>query len=230
MANDNEIKDSVKLTEAVEKQKDATKELTKAINSASELLKKFGTKQKEYTKDAKAQTKATDELAKSVGKLKENTNSLKEAFGDVKTVTLGIIGADALKVSGSMLQNIFKLESGLHRTLILAGKGKKEIKEYKNIYKDLSATMGATYEQSKKIVSKFAELQFEGTGKELKKAAESTYALSKAYGLNEEEIAANTVELQKWGGLSASTTTAMYADIMKVSKANGLTRNGVQAI
>lgn len=58
MANDNEIKDSVKLTEAVEKQKDATKELTKAINSASELLKKIWNKTKRIYKRCKSTDKS----------------------------------------------------------------------------------------------------------------------------------------------------------------------------
>ena len=228
--NKDEIKNTKNIEEAIKQQTDATKKLADVTKNAMNLLKKFGEAQAGNTNATKKHKKAVDELSESVKDLEKNSYKLKQVLSDSKDVFFGVFGVESIKVTGSLVKNVFKLESELHRSLVLAGKGKKEIKEYKNSYKELSASMGATYEESKKIVSKFAELQYVGSKQDLDKVTKSTYALSKAYGLNADEVASNSVELQKWGGLSADTTTAMYADIMKVSKATGLTKNGVTAV
>ena len=90
--------------------------------------------------------------------------------------------------------------------------------------------MGATQEDAQKVVKTLAELQYLGSAKEIESAAEASYGLARAFGISHEEVTQNTVELQKWGQVSAKTTTAMYADLMKVAQANGLTKNGVNAI
>ena len=183
------------------------------------------------------QVKNAEKMVKYTTKTKEELgvlNKLTKTFGDnlsniVNTFTainLANIGSNLLDTA----KNMTTLNSELHRSVINAGKGVEGLKAYKDISVSLSRELGATFEEASKVTQILATKQYAGTTEDIKNAADSSFLLAKAFGLTEEEITNNTVELQKWGGISAATTTAMYTDIMKVAQANGLTKEAVSAI
>ena len=209
---------------------DTLKEKTKATDELSNATKRFKREQQESNKTTK---KATDLLKDSIAQADAFKDSLEKTTDGLKKLMKVNIAFSATGVATALIGTATKMlaiNSELHRTVINAGKGVESLKAYKNASADLSKSMGATFEEANKVVKKLAELQYLGTPGEIQNAAEASYGLARAFGLDHEAVTANTVELQKWGQVSAKTTTAMYADIMKVAQANGLTKDAVNAI
>jgi hypothetical protein len=209
---------------------DTLKEKTKATEELSNATKRF---KKEQQESNKATKKATELLKDRIAQEDAFTDILEKTTDGLKKLMKVNIAFSATGVATALIGTATKMiaiNSELHRTVINAGKGVESLKAYKNASADLSISMGATFEEANKVVKKLAELQYLGTPGEIQNAAEASYGLARAFGLDHEAITANTVELQKWGQVSAKTTTAMYADIMKVAQANGLTKDAVNAI
>lgn len=201
----------------------AAKELNSIMTILSKEAEKLGIKQKDINKCLKEYNKQLDDAA---GKYKTLGERIKESA----TFASGLVGANKILEWQGMVSEMVKTNSELHRSVINAGKGAEALNLYKSTAVQLSTELGATHEAANSIVKTLTDKQFLGTSDQISKAAKSTYALSRAFGINEKEVAENTVELQKWGQVSADTTTAMYADILKVAQANGLTKEGVQDV
>ena len=201
----------------------AAKELNSIMTILSKEAEKLGVKQKDINKCLKEYNKQLDDAA---GKYKTLGERIKESA----TFASGLVGANKILEWQGMVSEMVKTNSELHRSVINAGKGAEALNLYKSTAVQLSTELGATHEAANSIVKTLTDKQFLGTSDQISKAAKSTYALSRAFGINEKEVAENTVELQKWGQVSADTTTAMYADILKVAQANGLTKEGVQDV
>ena len=184
----------------------------------------------EYIETLKKTKKHTDALTKSTESFEKALSTVKNSANNVSDIVLGLQLNSVADQLGSMAKKMFSLNSELHRTLINAGKSKTEVKEFKSLTNELSASLGATHEQANKITKELAKGQYAGTAKDIKTAAEASFGLAKAFGISEEEVTKNTIELQKWGQVSANTTKAMYTDLMKVAQANGLTKEGVQEV
>ena len=188
--------------------------------------------------------KASQVLTENIRKMETETtknrkamDGLNKAWKDLKSTasdTTKILG-DILKIGVTfqlvtVAKKMIEVNSELHRTIVNSGKGAEALKTFKNTAIELSTELGATHENANKIVKILAEKQFAGSAKEIKEAASASYELGRAFDIDYEEVTKNTVELQKWGQVSTKTTTAMYADMMKVAQANGLTKEGVTAI
>ncbi len=211
---------------------DETKKRKKAIDELKKATKEFNKEQEKEEKQTKANTSAiknaNDALKDFNNRISDTTGAFKDLYLKDMVLTGGIIGLGSKLIEAATKMLIFNSE--LHRTVINAGKGTAGVEAYSKTVVNLGKSMGATQEDAQKIVKTLAELQYLGTAKEIERASEASYGLARAFNINHEEVAQNTVELQKWGQVSAETTTAMYADLMKVAQANGLTKNGVKAI
>ena len=211
---------------------DETKKRKKAIDELKKATKEFNKEQEKEEKQTKANTSAiknaNDALKDFNSRIADTTGAFKDLYLKDMVLTGGIIGLGSKLIEAATKMLTFNSE--LHRTVINAGKGTAGVEAYSKTVVNLGKSMGATQEDAQKIVKTLAELQYLGTAKEIERASESSYGLARAFNINYEEVAQNTVELQKWGQVSAETTTAMYADLMNVAQANGLTKNGVKAI
>ena len=209
-----------------------TKKNKKAIDELTDAIKNYNKEREKEEKRIKASGSALEKLSKAYDKFNDNigdtTDALKSLYVKDAVLMSGIVGLGSalIKTATSMLN----FNSGLYRTVINAGKGTAGVEAYSKTVVNLGQSMSATQEDAEKIVKTLAEFQYLGTAKEIESAAEASYGLARAFGIEHEEVAQNTVELQKWGQVSAKTTTAMYADLMKVAQANGLTKGGVKAI
>jgi hypothetical protein len=218
----------IKQAERIQKITKEIEELTgKKINgnlrNASQALKDYGKK----TEEIESTGRKINKNLKMQNELLQTANS---TVGNSVNILADITKIGSIFALGSIAKKMLELNSELHRAVINAGKGVEALAAYKNMASNLSIEMGATQEQAEKLVKVLAERQYAGTTKDIGEAARASYGLARAFGLNVEEVANNTVELQKWGQVSAKTTTAMYADIMKVAQANGLTKEGVKSI
>lgn len=211
---------------------DETKKRKKAIDELKKATKEFNKEQEKEEKQTKANTSAIknakDALKDFNSRITDTADAFKTLYLKDMVLTGGIIGLGSKLIEAAAKMLTFNSE--IHRTVINAGKGVAGVEAYSKTVVNLGKSMGATQEDAQKIVKTLAELQYLGTAKEIERASEASYGLARAFGINHEEVAQNTVELQKWGQVSAETTTAMYADLMKVAQANGLTKNGVKAI
>ena len=211
---------------------DETKKRKKAIDELKKATKEFNKEQEKEEKQTKANTSAIknakDALKDFNSRITDTADAFKTLYLKDMVLTGGIIGLSSKLIEAATKMLTFNSE--IHRTVINAGKGVAGVEAYSKTVVNLGKSMGATQEDAQKIVKTLAELQYLGTAKEIERASEASYGLARAFGINHEEVAQNTVELQKWGQVSAETTTAMYADLMKVAQANGLTKNGVKAI
>ena len=211
---------------------DETKKRKKAIDELKKATKEFNKEQEKEEKQTKANTSAiknaNDAFKDFNNRIADTTGAFKDLYLKDMVLTGGIIGLGSKLIEAATKMLIFNSE--LHRTVINAGKGTAGVEAYSKTVVNLGKSMGATQEDAQKIVKTLAELQYLGTAKEIERASEASYGLARAFNINHEEVAQNTVELQKWGQVSAETTTAMYADLMNVAQANGLTKNGVKAI
>lgn len=211
---------------------DETKKGKKAIDELKKATKEFNKEQEKEEKQTKANTSAIKKAKDALGDFKDRvgdtTDALKNLYAKDAVLMGGIVGlgSSLIKTATSMLT----FNSELHRTVINAGKGAAGAEAYSKTVVNLGKSMSATQEDAEKIVKTLAEFQYLGTDKEIESAAEASYGLARAFNIEHEEVAQNTVELQKWGQVSAKTTTAMYADLMKVAQANGLTKGGVKAV
>ena len=211
---------------------DETKKRKKAIDELKKATKEFNKEQEKEGKQTKANTSAiknaTDALKDFNNNIGDTTDALKGLYLKDMVLAGGILGLGKALIDTAV--KILTFNSELHRTVINAGKGAAGVEAYSKTVVNLGKSMGATQEDAQKVVKTLAELQYLGTAKEIESAAEASYGLARAFGISHEEVTQNTVELQKWGQVSAQTTTAMYTDLMKVAQANGLTKNGVSAI
>ena len=211
---------------------DETKKRKKAVDELKKATKEFNKEQEKEGKQTKANTSAiknaTDALKDFNNSMGDTTDALKGLYLKDMVLAGGILGLGKALIDTAT--KILTFNSELHRTVINAGKGAVGVEAYSKTVVNLGKSMGATQEDAQKVVKTLAELQYLGSAKEIESAAEASYGLARAFGISHEEVAQNTVELQKWGQVSAQTTTAMYADLMKVAQANGLTKNGVSAI
>ena len=211
---------------------DKTKKNKKAIDELTDAIKNYNKEREKEEKRIKANGSALEKLSKAYDNFNDNigetTDALKTLYVKDAVLMGGIagLGSKLIKTATSMLD----FNSGLYRTVINAGKGTAGVEAYSKTVVNLGKSMSATQADAEKIVKALAEFQYLGTDKEIESAAEASYGLARAFGIEHEEVAQNTVELQKWGQVSAKTTTAMYADLMKVAQANGLTKGGVKAI
>lgn len=211
---------------------DELKKRKKAIDELKKATKEFNKEQEKEGKQTKANTSAiknaTDALKDFNNNIGDTTDALKGLYLKDMVLAGGILGLGKALIDTAV--KILTFNSELHRTVINAGKGAAGVEAYSKTVVNLGKSMGATQEDAQKVVKTLAELQYLGSAKEIESAAEASYGLARAFGISHEEVTQNTVELQKWGQVSAKTTTAMYADLMKVAQANGLTKNGVSAI
>ena len=211
---------------------DELKKRKKAVDELKKATKEFNKKQEKEGKQTKANTSAiknaTDALKDFNNNIGDTTDALKVLYLKDMVLAGGILGLGKALIDTAV--KILTFNSELHRTVINAGKGAAGVEAYSKTVVNLGKSMGATQEDAQKVVKTLAELQYLGSAKEIESAAEASYGLARAFGISHEEVTQNTVELQKWGQISAKTTTAMYADLMKVAQANGLTKNGVSAI
>ena len=211
---------------------DELKKRKKAVDELKKATKEFNKEQEKEGKQTKANTSAiknaTDALKDFNNNIGDTTDALKVLYLKDMVLAGGILGLGKALIDTAV--KILTFNSELHRTVINAGKGAAGVEAYSKTVVNLGKSMGATQEDAQKVVKALAELQYLGSAKEIESAAEASYGLARAFGISHEEVAKNTVELQKWGQVSAQTTTAMYADLMKVAQANGLTKNGVSAI
>ena len=211
---------------------DELKKRKKAVDELKKATKEFNKEQEKEGKQTKANTSAiknaTDALKDFNNNIGDTTDALKGLYLKDMVLAGGILGLGKALIDTAV--KILTFNSELHRTVINAGKGAAGVEAYSKTVVNLGKSMGATQEDAQKVVKTLAELQYLGSAKEIESAAEASYGLARAFGISHEEVTQNTVELQKWGQVSAKTTTAMYADLMKVAQANGLTKNGVNAI
>ena len=211
---------------------DELKKRKKAVDELKKATKEFNKEQEKEGKQTKANTSAiknaTDALKDFNNNIGDTTDALKGLYLKDMVLAGGILGLGKALIDTAV--KILTFNSELHRTVINAGKGAAGVEAYSKTVVNLGKSMGATQEDAQKVVKTLAELQYLGSAKEIESAAEASYGLARAFGISHEEVTQNTVELQKWGQVSAQTTTAMYADLMKVAQANGLTKNGVSAI
>ena len=211
---------------------DELKKRKKAVDELKKATKEFNKEQEKEGKQTKANTSAiknaTDALKDFNNNIGDTTDALKVLYLKDMVLAGGILGLGKALIDTAV--KILTFNSELHRTVINAGKGAAGVEAYSKTVVNLGKSMGATQEDAQKVVKTLAELQYLGSAKEIESAAEASYGLARAFGISHEEVTQNTVELQKWGQVSAQTTTAMYADLMKVAQANGLTKNGVKAI
>ena len=211
---------------------DELKKRKKAVDELKKATKEFNKEQEKEGKQTKANTpsikNATDALKDFNNNIGDTTDALKGLYLKDMVLAGGILGLGKALIDTAT--KILTFNSELHRTVINAGKGAAGVEAYSKTVVNLGKSMGATQEDAQKVVKTLAELQYLGSAKEIESAAEASYGLARAFGISHEEVTQNTVELQKWGQVSAKTTTAMYADLMKVAQANGLTKNGVSAI
>ena len=211
---------------------DELKKRKKAVDELKKATKEFNKEQEKEGKQTKANTSAiknaTDALKDFNNNIGDTTDALKVLYLKDMVLAGGILGLGKALIDTAV--KILTFNSELHRTVINAGKGAAGVEAYSKTVVNLGKSMGATQEDAQKVVKTLAELQYLGSAKEIESAAEASYGLARAFGISHEEVTQNTVELQKWGQVSAQTTTAMYADLMKVAQANGLTKNGVSAI
>ena len=211
---------------------DELKKRKKAVDELKKATKEINKEQEKEGKQTKANTSAiknaTDALKDFNNNIGDTTDALKVLYLKDMVLAGGILGLGKALIDTAV--KILTFNSELHRTVINAGKGAAGVEAYSKTVVNLGKSMGATQEDAQKVVKTLAELQYLGSAKEIESAAEASYGLARAFGISHEEVTQNTVELQKWGQVSAQTTTAMYADLMKVAQANGLTKNGVSAI
>lgn len=211
---------------------DELKKRKKAVDELKKATKEFNKEQEKEGKQTKANTSAiknaTDALKDFNNNIGDTTDALKGLYLKDMVLAGGVLGLGKALIDTAT--KILTFNSELRRTVINAGKGAAGVEAYSKTVVNLGKSMGATQEDAQKVVKTLAELQYLGSAKEIESAAEASYGLARAFGISHEEVTQNTVELQKWGQVSAKTTTAMYADLMKVAQANGLTKNGVSAI
>lgn len=211
---------------------DELKKRKKAVDELKKATKEFNKEQEKEGKQTKANTSAiknaTDALKDFNNNIGDTTDALKGLYLKDMVLAGGVLGLGKALIDTAT--KILTFNSELRRTVINAGKGAAGVEAYSKTVVNLGKSMGATQEDAQKIVKTLAELQYLGSAKEIESAAEASYGLARAFGISHEEVTQNTVELQKWGQVSAKTTTAMYADLMRVAQANGLTKNGVSAI
>lgn len=212
------------------------------VNAKSEeilkkALKDLNMSLKDKQKLLKANIKTLRETNTTIEKTKEAVGGLKEEITNTIGAAKDSIGVlkEVFKITtvlqfATIAKEMFDFNSELHRIVINAGKSKKELETYKKTVTDLGIAMGATHKDANNVVKTLAKLQYVGTKEDIKGAAEASYGLARAFNLDYEAVTQNTVELQKWGQISAKTTAAMYADTMKVAQANGLTNTAVQRI
>lgn len=211
---------------------DELKKRKKAVDELKKATKEFNKEQEKEGKQTKANTSAiknaTDALKDFNNNIGDTTDALKGLYLKDMVLAGGVLGLGKALIDTAT--KILTFNSELRRTVINAGKGAAGVEAYSKTVVNLGKSMGATQEDAQKVVKTLAELQYLGSAKEIESAAEASYGLARAFGISHEEVTQNTVELQKWGQVSAKTTTAMYADLMRVAQANGLTKNGVSAI
>lgn len=203
---------------------------SKEIEKANSIMKELEKASGKMGKNQKDVNLAMKEYLETIKKANKEHKTLGQTIKESAGFMAGLIGADKLKDWQGMISKMVEVNSELHRSVINAGKGAESLALYKSTAIQLSTELGATHEAANSIVKTLTDKQFLGTPDQISKAAKSTYALARAFGISEKTVAENTVELQKWGQVSANTTTAMYADVLKVAQANGLTKEGVQEV
>lgn len=210
----------------------AMKDLNKALEKANISQKQFNTLTNELKKAHRDLNlvKKTEDYTKAQSKLNYQYREMHRSLEMIKNVTTSIFVVDHITNIEDMAINMVKLNAEMYRSLTLAGKGGEAMRGYQKTLNNLSTQFGATHEDANKIIKVLATNQYVGTAKDIDLAASASYRFAEATGLSKDEVTENTVELQKWGQITAKTTEAMYADTLKVAKANGITQKGMSTI
>lgn len=208
------------------------RDLNQALERANISQQQFNTLTNELKRAHKELNlvKKTEDYTKAQTKLNYQYREMYNSLEMIKNVSTSVFAVRHITNIEDMAIAMIKLNSEMHRSLTLAGKGGEAMRGYQKTLNNLSTQFGATHKDANDIIKTLATKQYVGTANDIDLAASATYRFAEATGLSKEEIADNTVELQKWGQITAKTTEAMYADTLKVAKANGITQKGMQAI
>ena len=210
--------------------------MVKSLGEANKQIQNITTNTKNSSKELKNLTKETDNVNKSIkttGETIEKTfktslpnalSKLKDTFSSIGEMLFGFKSAlDAT----TMIKNIITANKELYRISINAGQGEEGFRKLNGATLDLQKNLGAIREDAVKLVKTLGENQYLGN---LKYAAETSYSFARATGLSYEGVAELTNNLSKAGGLGDKAISTIYADMLKVQQANGLTRKGMDAV
>ena len=193
---------------------------TEAYNNLYAQLKD---KQVQLKNESKNFVSNIKEGVKSSTMLRNSLNDIAQTFKDVASV---YVSFNMLTDMTKMLRANKDLNIELHRTLINSGKHGESLRAAKQATLDLRTELGASFEDAKEVISVLSQKQYVGN---LHEAATASYEFARATGLTYGEVSQLTVDLQKMGKVSGKTTTAMYADLLKIQQANGMTKEGMKA-
>ena len=176
------------------------------------------------TQKINKQLKTTTSAMKQLGQLTKD-------WGDnIKHAATAWYGFKFAEQLSGIVDTMIKTNSELHRIAVNSGNGAAGAAILKKQVNELSISLGATHEQANKVIKTLASKQYAGSAENINIAAQASFAFAKALNLDETEITATTVELQKWGQITAETTRAMYTDIMKVAQGTGLTSEAAKEV
>lgn len=176
------------------------------------------------TQKINKQLKTTTSAMKQLGQLTKD-------WGDnIKHAATAWYGFKFAEQLSGIVDTMIKTNSELHRIAVNSGNGAAGAAILKKQVNELSISLGATHEQANKVIKTLASKQYIDSAEGINIAAQASFAFAKALNLDEAEVTATTVELQKWGQITAKTTRAMYTDIMKVAQGTGLTSEAAKEV
>lgn len=192
----------------------------------TEAYNKLVSQQIEYKKKLKKESNVLLSNLKDSVKVSTNLRDvLKDTAESFKQVGSVFVSFKLLTNMTEMLKKNKELSIELNRSLVNSGRFGESLEEAKKATFGLRTAFGATFEDAKAVVETLAQKQYVGN---IQEAAGASYQFARATGLGKAEVAQLTVDLQKIGKVSGKTTTAMYADLLKIQQANGMTKEGMK--
>lgn len=178
------------------------------------------------------QTKQLETQNKSLEKLKLTTNFLKNdmanLFNSAKNYTAELNSLDFSKINPTQAhKTLIDMEREAAKLGMRAGQGETGVKNLTKSFISLQKETGESSERAKEIVSTLSET---GYVKNLNKAATTISLFTRATGMANSSAVDVMNQLTKIGKFGNKEASNMLANIAKIQKTNGITKNGMESI
>lgn len=171
-------------------------------------------------------------------KIDQSADSIETSLLDIEN-DLGRITKSINKVAGvfntalsigtfsAISKQLWDIDKSTTQIAVRMGKGKDGAKALKTTITELQVELGASAQVAQELTYELAKKNYVGN---IQDAAKASYLFADATGLGVTETAELTDTLSKVVGFSEKATGSMYAGIVKVQQANGLSDKAMSSL
>ena len=211
---------------------EAIKNLTTATENLNKTLEKTNAAYLEAGSKVNDIKDTTNEINKAVEKktvkMFDGLNSTLDKMVESSESIVGMItGGTFIASLGTIAKHAWSMNDSMTAMAVRMGQGTKHAKVLEGSVSSMMKSFGAGYDDAIDVVSALAESKYADN---LQAAAAGAEMFARATGVTNSSVTQLTDSLNKQAGMSAKSTNAVYAGMVKIQQTVGISKGGMEAL